>query len=415
MALIRRKVTEFEDYNLVPKKFKIPKQRSRFVFEIHDGGLSLLRRYWHLDKKILHARIMQVVNSCSPTSQTLPLEQPAPSTSTAVPPTTGNSPEINKRRIWSVIMRTWHERHDYYLLAGIAYYGYCNFHEILEDPRYKILLLGVAEVIFDKDEADPLAERISDEDLYQEAKRCMYKPSGIHYMTDRLRVLEQALLLERSLAEVVLAYQGEVSMNNSPDPSESVVRKNQELLVKFSEALLRMGPLKRVKLPRNSATAESMRMAIKELQMLLDDMYADLPGLPASLVCEGAEFHQPRFLRLEATPEEIRQMNERNRLFLLSQNQSQSSALSSEEQSSTSIDVQPQSIESASVSESLRMPPPAKPPRRIIRVAKVTASNDESQTTTAASSNPGPSHPPPILPPEGMSGSSSDTEMIEIL
>lgn len=79
-------------------------------------------------------------------------------------------------------------------------------------------------------------------------------------MTDRLRVLEQALLLERSLAEVVLAYQGEVNMNNSPDPSESVVRRNQELLVKFSEALLRMGPLKRVKLPRNSAAAESMRM-----------------------------------------------------------------------------------------------------------------------------------------------------------
>lgn len=146
--------------------------------------------------------------------------------------------------------------------------------------------------------------------------------------------------------------------------------------------------------------------------MLLDDMYADLPGLPASLVCDGAEFHQPRFLRLEATPEEIRQMDERNRLFLLSQNQPQSPTLSSQEHSSTSTDVQPQSAESASASESLRMPPPAKPPRRIIRVAKVTASNDESQTATVTTPSPSSPRPPPL---EGASGAPSDTEMIEIL
>lgn len=115
-----------------------------------------------MDKRILHARIMHVVNSSIPSSQTLPSEQPMPSTSTTVPFPTGCAPEINKRRIWSVIMRKWHERHDYYLLAGISYYGYCNFHDILEDPRYKILLLGIAEVIFDGDKADPLAERISD-------------------------------------------------------------------------------------------------------------------------------------------------------------------------------------------------------------------------------------------------------------
>lgn len=34
------------------------------------------------------------------------------------------------------------------------------------------------------------------------------------------------------------------------------------------------------------------------MQRLLDDLYADMPGLPASLICDGAELHQPRFIKL---------------------------------------------------------------------------------------------------------------------
>ena len=48
-----------------------------------------------------------------------------------------------------------------------------------------------------------------------------------------------------------------------------------------------------------------------DLHLLLEDLYADMPGLPAALVCDGAEFSQPRFF-IDESSEQQQQQEQKN-------------------------------------------------------------------------------------------------------
>ena len=66
------------------------------------------------------------------------------------------------KRAFSVILRKWHNRHDYWLLAGICTHGYAAFTDILKDKHFSILVLGLAERVLPPGKNDPLAEHLTD-------------------------------------------------------------------------------------------------------------------------------------------------------------------------------------------------------------------------------------------------------------
>lgn len=142
-----------------------------FRFEIYDGGLTLLSSLWQQDMDQLSARFKELRSSLQ---ATVVPEASAPSSPSAVAnskPTlslglaeTGISSSGTlsaENRALSVILRKWHSRHDYMLLAGIHTYGYAAFGDILKDKRFSMLLLGLAERVLPLEKADPLAERVS--------------------------------------------------------------------------------------------------------------------------------------------------------------------------------------------------------------------------------------------------------------
>ncbi|VDN96462.1 unnamed protein product [Rodentolepis nana] len=295
VSLIRGKVFEFEDFNMVPKVFKRPQSPSRFVFDIYEGGLTLLRKYWANDAKILRNRMKAAVVTSEFTIESSAM---VPSSSKAPPkPSRCRRFKVDKRRLFSVLMRKWNYRHDYYLLAAISYHGYGNLHDIYDDPRFKILNFGIADYILPPSDRDAMAVRFSDEEYLQKCRGAKYHPAGIAFLHDRLRVLEQALIVEVKLGEVVLAYHGQSRQNSFQTPKNNVVRISRNLHIRVSDKLVGIGPLKRVKLPCDPERAEEMRRHVDELQRLLDDLYADMPGLPATLICDGVESHQPRFFQ----------------------------------------------------------------------------------------------------------------------
>nr|CDS30417.1 chromodomain helicase DNA binding protein [Hymenolepis microstoma] len=318
MALIRGKVVEFEDINMVPKIFKRPQSPSRFVFDIYEGGLTLLRKYWAKDMEILRNRIKVAVvtSDVTPIGESSESPSMVPSSSRALPqPTTSSRRrfKVDKRRLFSVLMRRWNYRHDYYLLAAISYHGYGNMHDIYDDPRFKILHFGIADFVLPPSDRDAMAVRFSDEEYLQKCRETKYHPVGLAFMHDRLRVLEQALIVELKLGEVILAYQGQLRQNSCQTPPDHIVRSNRDLHIRVSGELVEMGPLKRFRLPLEPERAEDTRREVIELQRLLDDLYADMPGLPASLICDGAEFHQPRFIQF--TENQQQRIQQKQSLF----------------------------------------------------------------------------------------------------
>lgn len=87
----------------------------------------------------------------------------------------------------------------------------------------------------------------------------IFSPEVLCFLTDRLRMLEHALMVEQALATVVLAVQGQTQADKSPDPPESLVQENARLLVKLSKCLAKMGPIKRIKVPNNPEIASSVK------------------------------------------------------------------------------------------------------------------------------------------------------------
>uniref|UniRef100_A0A5K3FTV8 DUF1086 domain-containing protein n=1 Tax=Mesocestoides corti TaxID=53468 RepID=A0A5K3FTV8_MESCO len=133
-------------------------------------------------------------------------------------------------------------------------------------------------------------------DLISEMREsCAFSAEIVAFLVDRLRMLEHALLVEQALASVTLAALGQTSADSTPEPPEALLKKNQELLSVFSSRLTQKGPIKRIDLPSDPEIAEKVKRAVFDLHLLLEDLYADMPGLPAALVCDGVDFAQPRF------------------------------------------------------------------------------------------------------------------------
>lgn len=69
----------------------------------------------------------------------------------------------SSRNFYGVISRKWHHRHDFWLLAGIHTYGYAAWADIIADDRFKIIALGLAELVLPPSEcADILVQRVPD-------------------------------------------------------------------------------------------------------------------------------------------------------------------------------------------------------------------------------------------------------------
>ncbi|KAL5966967.1 Chromodomain-helicase-DNA-binding protein 5 [Taenia solium] len=301
MALIRAKAIQFEDCIAIPKKF-LQTVDDAFRFDIYDGGLTLLSSLWQQDMDQLSARFKELRSSLRTTVTPAASAPRSPSAAANSEPTLSlGSAETGasslgtlsvENRALSVILRKWHNRHDYMLLAGIHTYGYAAFGDILKDKRFSMLLLGLAERVLPPEKADPLAERVSNSDIAKEVREAyIFSPEVLCFLTDRLRMLEHALMVEQGLAAVVLAVQGQTQADKSPDPPESLVQENARLLVKLSKRLAKMGPIKRIKVPNNPEIASGVKR----------DLYADMPGLPAVLVCDDVDYAQPRFLMEELT------------------------------------------------------------------------------------------------------------------
>lgn len=128
--------------------------------------MTLLRKYWAKDMEILRNRIKVAMV----TSEVAPLREGpkspavvASSSRAPQPPTaSGASFKLDKQRLFSVLMRKWNYRHDYYLLAALSYHGYGNMHDIYDDPRFKILHFGIADFVLPPSDRDALAVRFSD-------------------------------------------------------------------------------------------------------------------------------------------------------------------------------------------------------------------------------------------------------------
>ncbi|VDP93315.1 unnamed protein product [Echinostoma caproni] len=103
------------------------------------------------------------------------------------------------------------------------------------------------------------------------------KPHG--FLLTRLRMLEQALVVEQALREVARAALS--GGDGLPSPPLSRV---QNLTVCLSNKLASAGPRKRIALPKDPYAREATRRAVMSLQDVLEDFYADLPGLPAFVV-----------------------------------------------------------------------------------------------------------------------------------
>ncbi|BHF68343.1 hypothetical protein SprV_0301137700 [Sparganum proliferum] len=270
MSLIRNKVIQFEDYNAVPRKHRTHSE-NRFRFTIHEGGLTLLSTVWRSELSKMGNRLAEANARLS-------------------------CPALEKqRRLFSVIHRNWHHRHDFWLLAGIHVHGYAAWPEIIADRRFSMIPLGLAQHVRPEG-SEPPSQNLSDIELAEEIRQHFSFSAEVHsFLLHRLRLLEQALLVEQGLFSVALA----ALSDPDKEPSLSQV---MALTSKLSLSLASKGPHKHLSLPPDSHVASAVRNAVKELHLLLEDLYADLPGLPAVLTCDGVDFAQPRFFTINSPP-----------------------------------------------------------------------------------------------------------------
>nr|CAH8869560.1 unnamed protein product [Trichobilharzia regenti] len=245
LVLIRNKVLEYEDINGA-RSIATDDEYSEFKFNIDEGGLSLLRSMWNDEC----AQINNIRETICSQSQMA-----------------GDSEMILKSQ------RIWHSRHDYWLLAGILVHGYANWDDILADPRFVIVKFGVSGVL-------DAMNRLMNSELTTVPVRIPSDYTEFHaFLTDRLKLIEQALVIEQSLYEVA-----EVAVTRSTDQTSLDSGRIKDAAVNLSNKLILSDTNKCIVLPKDSKAKEATRAAVRNLQDLLEDMYADLPGMPASLI-----------------------------------------------------------------------------------------------------------------------------------
>ncbi|CAH8674424.1 unnamed protein product [Schistosoma rodhaini] len=260
MALIRNKVLQYEDVN-GPTSISTDIQSPTFKFAIHEGGLTLLRSVWNEEYAKI-SNICQTIQSHSEIAR--------------------NSELIIKTQ------RIWHSRHDYWLLAGILVHGYSRWADILADPRFRILNFGLSGVLKDM-------HKLMNTDLssHYTSSASRQTPSesteAQAFLLDRLKLLEQALIVEQTLYEVAEAALSSTMPQNQVDPV-----RIRNLAICLSNKLIQTGARKRIALPKDPRAREATRTVVQNLQELLEDMYADLPGMPASVTFTGDDDSNPK-------------------------------------------------------------------------------------------------------------------------
>ncbi|KAH8865869.1 Chromodomain-helicase-DNA-binding protein 5 [Schistosoma japonicum] len=255
MALIRNKVLQYEDIN-GPTSISADFQNTAFEFAIHEGGLTLLRSAW--DEECMEiSNIWRTIQSH--------------------PDTARNSELIMK------IQGVWHSRHDYWLLAGILIHGYSRWTDILADPRFRILSFGLSGVLNGMGRL--MNTDLSSHDTFSGSRRTPSESTEAQaFLLDRLKLLEQALIVEQALHEVA-----EAALTSSAHQHQSDPVRTRNLAICLSNKLIQTGARKRIALPKDPKAKEATRSVVQNLQELLEDMYADLPGMPASVTYTGGD------------------------------------------------------------------------------------------------------------------------------
>ncbi|KAA3676738.1 chromodomain-helicase-DNA-binding protein 5 [Paragonimus westermani] len=255
MTLIRNKVMQFEDVNGVHSR-TFEAVSTRFKFSINEGGLTLLRPTWYDEWQRINAKVEDVM----PQSRVW------------------NVATKKREEVMHHLQYTWHSRHDYWLLAGIHVHGYMRWADILADPRFHLLNTGLEGLLMDNEKKNGnsrWADVNSSHVNMAEAQA---------FLVTRLRLLEQALVVEQALYEVAKA-----ALTGNSDVNQPQLVRVQSLAVCLSNKLASAGPRKRIALPRDIAAREATRAAVANLQEILEDIYADLPCLPASVICAEPE------------------------------------------------------------------------------------------------------------------------------
>ncbi|KAF7258824.1 hypothetical protein EG68_03868 [Paragonimus skrjabini miyazakii] len=255
MTLIRNKVMQFEDVNGVHSR-TFEAVSTRFKFSINEGGLTLLRPTWYDEWQRINAKVEDVM----PQSRVW------------------NVATKKREEVMHHLQYTWHSRHDYWLLAGIHVHGYMRWADILADPRFHLLNTGLEGLLMDNEKKNGnsrWADLNSSHVNMAEAQA---------FLVTRLRLLEQALVVEQALYEVAKA-----ALTGNADGNQPQLIRVQSLAVCLSNKLASAGPRKRIALPRDIVAREATRAAVANLQEILEDIYADLPCLPASVICAEPE------------------------------------------------------------------------------------------------------------------------------
>ncbi len=163
---------------------------------------------------------------------------------------------------------TWHRRHDYWLLSGIATHGYSRWQDIQQDPRFAII-------------SEPFNRDMKERGNYLEIKN--------KFLARRFKLLEQALVIEEQLKRASFLN---INMNNNQvqnliiDPMSGSSSSILALNSKFSELETLAEShhhLSTQSASGNKPANDVLKRVLVQLEELLNDMKQEINRLPVSL------------------------------------------------------------------------------------------------------------------------------------
>ncbi len=163
---------------------------------------------------------------------------------------------------------TWHRRHDYWLLSGIATHGYSRWQDIQQDPRFAII-------------SEPFNRDMKERGNYLEIKN--------KFLARRFKLLEQALVIEEQLKRASFIN---INMNNNHmqnliiDPMSGTSSSILALNSKFSELETLTEShhhLSTQSSSGNKPANDVLKRVLNQLEELLNDMKQEINRLPVSL------------------------------------------------------------------------------------------------------------------------------------
>ncbi|CAF0825687.1 unnamed protein product [Brachionus calyciflorus] len=161
---------------------------------------------------------------------------------------------------------TWHRRHDYWLLSGIATHGYSRWQDIQQDPKFAII-------------SEPFKQDMKERGNYLEIKN--------KFLARRFKLLEQALVVEEQLRRASLLG---INMNNQPgqnmvvDPISGQSSSIMNLNSKFNELeTLAEANYHLTQQTNNRLSNDVLKRVLNQLEDLLNDMKQEVNKIPIGL------------------------------------------------------------------------------------------------------------------------------------